>query len=209
LTQWAANSAVEYLRSKLEPGESYDEIQLAQWLDEARFNFRRISNRAKGIGSLAHEWIHDYLRWRFTGEGAPPRLPVNEQARRACQAALEWVENHHVEPREMESRIYSRCYGYAGTLDQVARVNGRLAILDWKTSGGIYPEYRLQLAAYKQAYEEMHDDVPGLHRWIVRLGKDDGALEAQQLPHKSQTDELAAFLGAMRIWGFLNGEIPQ
>ena len=197
LTQWAANCAAELLAEQLRPGQALDEIQIAELCAVIRFAHRGVSGRAKGIGKLAHGWVEELLRRRIAGEPGEPLLPVNEQARRTCLAARDWLAKHHFEPLAAEQMIYSRAHGYAGTLDfhATAKIDGRFSIVDWKTSAAIYPEYRLQLAAYAEALWEMNAR-PMPDRWIVRLGKDDGTFEAVRLPHEEQDADFRAFLGA-------------
>lgn len=196
LTQWAANMTVEYIRAAVRPGLRYDEIQLAQIIDQARFNFRTVSKGAKNVGQLAHEWIEAHLRARLRGTPELP-LPVNEQARAACGAAAEWIAQHF-QARAMEHRIYSREGDFAGTLDVFGDVDGAPAIVDWKTAGAIYREFRLQTAAYAQAWAEMHDErVPD--RWVIRLDKDSGEFEAVKFPREEYRADLRGFLAAKAL----------
>ena len=55
-----------------------------------------------------------------------------------------------------EGRVYSK-HGYAGTYDRLGYLDGRLTLLDIKTSTTVARSTSLQLAAYEQAYKEMHD----------------------------------------------------
>ena len=59
-----------------------------------------------------------------------------------------------------EQLVYSRHNGYAGTADLIGTLNGRLAVLDIKTGPNVYPEYKLQLAAYAVAVGEMTGHIP-------------------------------------------------
>jgi hypothetical protein len=157
------------------------------------------------VGALAHHWIEAHLLRLLKDLNAePPELPVNEQARNACRAALHWMARNQFVPLAAEAKLYSRRYGYAGTMDFPARVNGNLAILDWKTSAAIYPEYQLQVAAYTEAYEEMlfagEGCEPVAESWIIRLGKDDGEFEAVRIPREEQAADFRAFLAAMRLY---------
>ena len=142
LTQWAANMTSEYIKAAIRPGMRYDEIQLGEIIEQARFNFRTVSRGAKTIGQLAHEWVEAHLRARWGGQELP--LPINEQAKSACQAAAAWIAAHF-KPLSMEHRLYSRECEYAGTLDVMGDVDGELAIVDQKAAGAIYREFRLQV----------------------------------------------------------------
>lgn len=56
--------------------------------------------------------------------------------------------------------VYSRTYRYAGAADCLGRrmTDGKLIVLDFKTSNAIHSSYALQLAAYAQAVCEMCAD---------------------------------------------------
>jgi hypothetical protein len=57
-----------------------------------------------------------------------------------------------------EQTVVSRRYGYAGTLDALCTLGGRVTLLDVKTGRGVYPEACLQLAAYAHADFTGHPD---------------------------------------------------
>ncbi|MBE3126178.1 MAG: hypothetical protein IMZ57_11050 [Acidobacteria bacterium] len=59
-----------------------------------------------------------------------------------------WLKNHIVEPIALELPLVSEKYGYGGTLDILARVDGRIEIVDLKTGKAIYPDYFRQVAGY-------------------------------------------------------------
>ena len=73
-------------------------------------------------------------------------------------------------PLMVEFTVVSHKYGYAGTADLLAEVNGVLTLVDWKTGKSVYREAHLQNAAYRQAVREMGlgDPQQGL---ILRLPK--------------------------------------
>ena len=68
-----------------------------------------------------------------------------------------------------ESTIASLKHRYAGTLDLACTRKGKKWIIDFKTGSGIYHNHELQLAAYRGAYEEMHNTKVD-HVAIVRTG---------------------------------------
>lgn len=176
LVQWAANATTEYLRTRILAGQSYDEIALDEMLNDARFNFRKISSRAKSVGGLVHEWIEATLAILLGGEGIAPPFPINQQAANSCKAAMDWMSQHKFEPLQPEVKLYSRKHKVAGTMDWPAKVNGRLSIVDWKTSKGIYDEMILQVDAYACMYEEMTGERVQ-DCWIVRIDKETAEVE--------------------------------
>ena len=123
-------------------------------------------------------------------------MPVNEQLQNSIKAFLKWENENNVQWLESEKKIYSKQYEYAGTLDAEAMVNGELAIIDFKTSNGIYDEYCLQVSAYKQAREE-ETGQDYKKCFIVRIGKD-GELEVKEI--KELDRHFKAFLGCLEIY---------
>lgn len=198
LTQWAANSTIEALRGLIEPDKPHTKEQLETAYQSARFNFRKVKQKACDVGTTVHAWIEAYIKSVY--EKAPePELPSDEAAMKSCWAASEWLRTHDFTPLATEQRIYSRKYKYAGTMDFPALVDGRLAVIDWKTSKAIYPEYAIQLAAYAQAYTEMGGALVS-DLYLVRIGKDDGEFEARRYDADSQPTHLAAFLAAKELY---------
>ena len=65
----------------------------------------------------------------------------------------------------------------AGTLDAVAKLkDGRIVVIDFKSSKGFYDGYDLQIAAYRNCYEKMkQDEVDG--QGVLRLDKETGIPE--------------------------------
>jgi hypothetical protein len=84
-------------------------------------------------------------------------------------------------------------------LDLLAKVNGKLAVIDWKTGKYVYNEAHLQNAAYRQAIREMGHGDPQ-EGWIVRLPKvvDDPKFEA--VPADAEAPALKVFLHTQQLW---------
>jgi len=193
LMWWAVNQSLDYLRSVLKPGISYDEVELDHFLREAKTAHRRKSEESLKIGETVHQWIEGKIK----GGNCP--FPFNEQARKGCQAFARWAKENRVQFVRSEAKIYSKKHHYAGTLDVEALVNGKLAIIDIKVSNGIYLGMQLQMAAYLQARtEESGNHYPG-GRYIIRVDKQTGEPEAAHLAAGLETD-FEAFLGALALY---------
>ncbi len=196
LVQWAVNQAIQHLRSCLygSPELSYEDID--RFLDEAKFAHWRVKQEAADIGSEAHQWLEDYWFARMTGS-PPPALPDHELVRNCCLAAKKWIDGQVIEPLIIEKPVYSRIHRVAGRLDKLARVNGKLSIVDWKSSTGLWPEYYLQTAAYAKIYEEETGEAIEC-RWLIKLGKYDGEFKAVCIETGLQED-YDAFLAALTV----------
>lgn len=113
-----------------------------------------ISRKAATRGTLIHENCENYL------QGKPLTFSIFEQEERKMFESLMPVMESIEEVHAMESMLYSDTLKFAGTVDLIAKINGELCILDWKTSGRYkssedIPNYFTQAAAYAYAFWEM------------------------------------------------------
>jgi hypothetical protein len=133
-------------------------------------DYRKVRDAAADAGTIAHEMVECDIRGKeFKADGYAPELL--EPARRAYGAYCEWKRQTQLQPVETELALVSRKYRYGGTLDTML-VQGALSLGDWKTSNAIYQDYLLQLAAYRNLWEENHPDRPitgGFH--LLRFSK--------------------------------------
>jgi len=70
--------------------------------------------------------------------------------------------------------LVSELYKFGGCPDAIGKIDGKLTLVDWKTSNSVYPDMLIQLAAYKQLWEENFPDRPlyGFH--LCRFSKEHG-----------------------------------
>jgi len=166
-------------------------------LGKAKAAERELAKAAE-IGSQTHALIEWSLRTSL-GQVAtrPATTPPAEWAFMAFQ---DWAKSVSLEPIFIEQTVWSHTYGYAGTLDLVAKVNGEITLIDFKTSKGIYAEYDLQSVAYQHALTEMGHGVPAGGGLIVRLPKveTDPGFEV----HRCGSVEtlLPVFLSVLDVW---------
>jgi hypothetical protein len=195
LVPWAVKMCGEYLAKTLKPGTQLDEVEIARLVTDMKRRYKDATAEAADIGTHVHRWAEQHAK------GENPPWPVNPQVRSGVEAYCAWLEAHHVEPIFVERRIYSRWHDYAGTVDLVARIDGRLCVADLKTSSGLYDEMRLQLAAYQGALVEETGWTFDA-RYVLRFPKDGGQFEAHEL-HEFERD-FSAFLAAAKLSRTLN-----
>ena len=126
-----------------------------------------------GIGTLTHARILAEL----TGEPlveemqeyAPKEVALSDNA---MLKFYEWQRAHDVKPMLVEVPLVSEQYRYGGTIDCFCWLDGRPALVDFKTSKAIYPEMQYQLAAYRQLLIENGNTPPESCR-ILRIGRDE------------------------------------
>jgi len=181
LIPWAANEAVDYIQSQIQPGVSYDEIFLGQTYEAARKAHAQRKIDAGTMGTLVHKWVENYINWQVGGSSSEekPAMPVNETAKKSCERFLFWATEHKVKFLLSEQPVYSKEYNYTGTLDFIAVIDGKMYIGDLKTSNAIYSEHYLQTAAYRHAREEEFPEEKYEGQVIVRVGKGDDEFESR------------------------------
>jgi hypothetical protein len=133
---------------------------------------KEVGKEAADIGTLTHAWIEAHIHGKeVTLESLP------EPAQAAVNGFLAWEKQNRVEYLQTEQTFYHCALDYAGTADCVAKVNGELSMLDWKTARGIYANYVIQDWLYALADESQHGDRLYGQVIVGRFGKD-GTWEA-------------------------------
>jgi hypothetical protein len=160
LVQWSANMAADYLREKWQPGKSYDELEIKELLDDARMAHRKKADKGKDFGTLVHKYMEAFVRSESELEDHPT-LPENTEAKTACEQITTWLRKNVKSYHGCEMLVYSRKYRIASMLDVMAEFNdGVLTLFDYKCASGVWAEYRLQLAAYANFYNECYGEMP-------------------------------------------------
>ena len=61
LMWWVANSARDYIKDELDPGEPLDEVEIDELAEGARLAHKRQGGKATTIGSIVHNFAEDFL----------------------------------------------------------------------------------------------------------------------------------------------------
>ena len=227
LVPWARNISLEKVRvtmmEGLRPSDNAEAglIMPGGWaeyvdkvIEEARRRPDQVRDQAADFGTRAHIIIADLL------EGQEPEY--GDEFKPVVNAFLEWQRTSGLQMTASERMVYSVEDRYGGALDiKAAGTDGRRAIVDIKTSNGIYPEFALQVAAYAKADKEMESAErgetydPGMLRydvegWIVRLSKTppkegENGFEARRIADLTAAYE--AFRAARELWGAMREEM--
>lgn len=199
LIPWAVNLAADHLRKWLESNEGpYLPGQLLPVIDEAAKQHAVKKEEAASIGDMVHAYaestamacIHNRQIPDIPGD-ADPRLVAG------INAFLNWYVSNEVKFVHAEKIVYSRSHGYVGIVDAIAQVNGRLMLIDYKTSKSVYNEHRYQVAGYRQAYEEEHGPLDGT--LILHFDKETGECGVHELTDDDHRKDLPAFLACYAL----------
>lgn len=168
LIQWSANMACDHFLRELASGRT-DHTVIHK---EAKTAHRKKSKDAANAGTNVHEYAEAHFKKQTL-----PELKTDE-AKRGVDAFHKWLDSHKIKVIASERRLFSREHFFAGTCDFVAEIDGVMGVGDIKTSSGIYPEMRLQTAAYQHALQE-EKGITFPVRWIIRFDKKTGEFEAK------------------------------
>ena len=110
----------------------------------------KISTKASGRGTRVHSLCEDYLS---NLEVTPNYL--DHELWQGITPLLDRINNIHA----LETKLYSDHLEVAGTVDCIAEFDGKLSVIDFKTSSRVKShddihDYYMQCSAYAVAFEE-------------------------------------------------------
>lgn len=191
---------------------SVSTTELASTLYDARGYHDKAKKLAADIGQMAHDWLECYSKAMIEGTECTEPMPDDDRAVSCINAALDWMRRHNFKPYFAERRIYSRQYGYMGTLDWLGEVTGcgdpaccehegtHVELGDFKSCNAIHDENFMQTAAYLFAVLEEIDTLEIQSRRILKLGKYDGEFESRVRSADKFEGDFGAFLGLMQAF---------
>lgn len=182
---------------------SCDANMLAEWEQQAKKNYRKVSEVAMSYGTTVHELIESYCH---TGIAPDLKDDVGE-VQTAWAAWMAWVEEHDYEPLLQEVEVFNHDYKYAGRFDAIAKVNGVVTLLDFKTSTGIYDEMLFQLAAYWKGDTAAITQLPKIEQaGILRLDKVTGLPEWKVFTLADLAHGWEVFSHLAKVYYLIKGE---
>lgn len=165
-------------------GRYMDKSALIGWaFNRGKNGASALYDRSLDIGTVVHDMIDLQVKGRPFAEVEATLAQLGDsaaidKARCAFRQFEQWKNRYHVEIEQREVSLVSERYRYGGTLDWLVRINGRRALLDFKTCKSpvaVYPDNLIQLAAYKPLWEENNafEKIDGGFH-LLRLPKDGG-----------------------------------
>ena len=129
----------------------------------------KISGRAAARGTRVHQLCEDYLRNGI----AEPDIFDTEMFN-SIRPLLDQIDNIHC----LETQLYSDFLQVAGTVDCIAEFQGKLSVIDFKTSSrpkdrDDIHNYFMQASAYAVAFEELTNIPIGRIIIIMAVDNDD------------------------------------
>lgn len=152
IPKWAAGQVAEYVADNPNGVEELRKLGRGPMIQALKGMPWQKRDDAGARGNILHDYAEDLLHGRDV-EVAEEHVPVMENA-------LAFMEDWQIEPLLIEFSCASREHRWAGTGDLIAKyVHPRtkaagVAIFDWKSGKGMYPEHAWQFNAY--AHAEFH-----------------------------------------------------
>lgn len=193
LGKWQQRITVEHLLKALEEGKVINE-DLA--IEAAIQNDLR-KQKAADLGTEIHDWAEKYIKNKIGVKGySAPDMPEKKQVLVGVNSFLDWEKEHKVKFITSERVVYSKKYGYVGTMDIEAEVDKLLMMVDLKSSNGLYNSVRAQTEAYLRADEEENSKKKYHGRWAIRLSKlTEEEYNEEEALKKKIKDKIAQFRG--------------
>ena len=147
---------------------------------------------AASIGTLVHAMVEANLKGLELDvtDFTPNEI---QQAEVGFKKFIDWKTNRNFEIIASEQSLVSEINKYGGTIDCVAKVDGKVTLVDFKTGKGVYNEMFAQVSAYNELLKEH-----GIHTeeiMILRIGRnDDEGFEVRTL----QTSDISSYFNIFK-----------
>ena len=130
------------------------------------------------VGTLAHEMIQEDMGGpAFAWDRNAYTQDQIDQAEISRKNFELWCKSKpSFNPEAIEVPLVSDSCGFGGRIDLLARIDGDLWLIDFKTGKGIFPEMEVQVAAYNYLLDESGYKIKGSR--ILRFGRaEEGGFE--------------------------------
>jgi hypothetical protein len=159
---------------------------------EYRFVDRDVMERAARLGTAVHKMIELDIAGDLDEESlSEPLVPYLQQWR-------QFRSTSGFKAEASELRVYSKKFGYAGTLDIAGTLRGRKCIIDAKRCAMVPKSAGPQTSAYEAAYrEERATAIDRFDRYALHMTP-----QKWSLVQFTDPNDYRVFLSALTIFNF-------
>ena len=160
--------------------------------DVANYVARKAANR----GTSVHHMCEDYINNDFDEEKHKKKFLPYVLFNQLRESVLQKIDNIYAQ----ECGLYSDKYKVAGRVDCIAEYDGKLSIIDFKTSSKERSDewnesYYIQASAYAEMFEERTGI--GINQIAILVVTEDGVIQEFV---KNKTDYLPLLKDAIKEW---------
>lgn len=131
---------------------------LMRWANRMGFNHvdsEKYTEDKAIFGTLVHAGLQKIVDPTAEVENIQPKDAIHAHEANECYKSFEiLMKNHVYKTKYTEKTLISHTLKYAGTLDWLAEFDGKMTLIDFKTSKSVSFKYFLQLSAYAKLLEE-------------------------------------------------------
>jgi hypothetical protein len=168
---------------------------------------RKTRTNAASIGSGVHHLADMALR---APENDPKAWKVSEDTQPYIDAYRAFSDRYERSSFVSSEKMVWSLNGYAGTYDLLMMIDNELWLIDIKTGKGLYPEFALQLAAYRWADwiilpgNPQRYEMPNVERTGILHIRPDLYTEGYRLIDvpTTYTDDYIPFLGILEAYNW-------
>lgn len=167
LMGWAKKHALlkvaDHIRAFMASPVTIDEVWIEAVRKSAWKRDRDMLKEAGDIGTAVHLCIDKFI------DGKDPE--TTEKTKPGFDNFMLWLKMSGIKLIKGDTFVGSLENSFGGALDAIGEKDGKLILLDWKTSNYLNDTYSLQAAAYATAFEETY----GLkidRAFVCRFGKE-------------------------------------
>lgn len=148
-------------------------------------------DKAAELGTIVHSMVEVYINGKSWDDLIKDLSRDDyESVMSAFTAFREWFEANKFKVLEHEIQLVSEEYQFGGTPDAIAEDSkGRIVLIDFKTSDGVYSDYLYQLGAYKILWNENNPDkqiTGGCH--LAKFSKEYGDFSHHFFPDITEAE---------------------
>jgi len=187
----------------------YPKPELMDWygLQPSLQEANRVRDEAAAWGTLIHEACYDLIN----GEVVDVSEWEDAKAIKKLLGFKRWYEETQPHITSIELAVTDG-HAIAGQLDLVADIGGVTWVLDLKTSGDVYPSHHIQVAAYREAYNQQHGgaDACGILHLKSTTKKGWQLVEVQvEGPQFGWVSPMIAYDACYTLFTHLHGSEPK
>ena len=194
---WTVKEMYTYLKTNWDLKKVYTGAEKEELLMLGKKAWTVKKDKALDTGTIAHDMIEKSIHtgMRVNADVIAKLAP---EVANAYQAFLDWEKTHEIEYLASELIMGSREHYVAGTVDAVAIIDGKLEVLDWKTSKQLSEDVFLQTASYRMMLHE-GGITDHIGRRVVRFDKLGAGFEDYEIKNDYNKD-IEAFLCLLKVY---------